>query len=79
MADNVTVKGLERTATGDDECEETVLASPRVQATVDGATWAGTPEVLLERGRCPAIAIECLFDQGIEAALAATAVRQPER
>ena len=36
----------------------------------------GTAEVLLERGP-RAIAVECLFDRGVEADLAAAMVREP--
>ena len=59
--------------------EETVLPSPRVQATVDGAAWKGTSEVLLEQGPRLAVSLECLFDQGIEAGAAAVAVSEPGR
>ena len=78
MADHEAMEGMEPTARSEDR-EETVLASPSVQATVDGATWTGTAEVLLERGPRPAIALECLFVQGIEPGLAAVTVQEPGR
>ena len=69
---------MERTA-GSEDREETVLASPSVQATVNGVTWTGTAGVLLDRGPRPAVSLKCLFDQGIEPDQAAVGVREPER
>ncbi len=78
MADHGAMETMERTAKSEDR-EETVLASPTVQATVDGATWTGTAEVLLDRGPRPAVSLECLFDQGIEPGPAAVTAREPGR
>ena len=76
--DHGTMGTMEQTS-GSGDREETVLASPSVQATVDGATWTGTAEVLLDRGPRPFVSLECLFDQGIEPHRAADTVREPER
>ena len=78
MTDDGTRRGLEATA-GDQGREETVLASPGVQATVEGATWTGTSEVLLERGPRPGVSLECLFDRGVEPEAAALVVSDPRR
>lgn len=78
MSDNGTMQGMEPTASDRDR-EETVLASPSVQARVDGETWTGTAEVLLERDPGGAIALECLFVRGVEAGPAAAMAREPGR
>ena len=64
---------------GSEEREERVLASPSVQATVDGSTWTGTAEALLEPGPRPTVSLACLFDQGIEPDRAAATVQEPGR
>ena len=45
--------------------DEAILATPAVSATVDGANWKGSGEVLLARCPRPAIQIRCLFDSGV--------------
>ena len=45
--------------------DEAILATPVVSATVDGANWKGSGEVLLARFPQPAIQIRCLFDSGV--------------
>ena len=45
--------------------DEAILATPAVSATVDGANWKGSGEVLLARCPRPAIQIQCLFDSGV--------------
>ena len=77
MGDQGTTQGMD--LSGDDQDrEEKLLASPRVQATVDGRSLTGTAEVLVERNP-RAVALECLFDRGIEADLAVVMVREPGR
>ena len=76
--DRGTMATMEQTA-GFEDRDETVLASPGVQAAVDGATWTGTAEVVLECGPGPTVSLECLFDEGIEPDHGAVTVREPGR
>lgn len=61
MADD----GIEPTLRFEEHRDEAVLAAPPVSATVDGANWQGSGEVLLARRPRPAIVIPCLFDSGV--------------
>ena len=76
MAEQGATAGMDPNERPDDR-EETVLATPSVQATVDGATWTGTAEVLLKAG--PAVDLECLFDRGVEPDRATAVVQEPGR
>ena len=76
MAEHGATAGMDPNERLDDR-EETVLATASVQATVDGATWTGTAEVLLKAG--PAVDLECLFDRGVEPDRATAVVQEPGR
>ena len=76
MPEHGAMEGLEPDEKFNDR-EETVLASPSVEAKVDGATWTGTAEVLLKCG--PAVDLECLFDRGVDPDRAAAVVQEPGR
>ena len=56
---------IEPTVSFEVQRDEAVLATPAVSATVDGASWQGSGEVLLVRHPRPAIQIPCLFDSGV--------------
>ena len=70
--------GVGRSAWSEDR-EEMVLASPSVQATIEGETWTGTAEVLFEPGPRPSVAVECLLQEGVRRGPATAVVRDPER
>ena len=56
---------IEPTVGFEEQRDEAVLATPAVSATVDGAKWKGSGEVLLARCPRPTIRISCLFDSGV--------------
>lgn len=64
-SDAVADDRIEPTLGFEEQRDEAILATPTVSATVDGASWKGSGEVLLALCPRPAIEIPSLFDSGV--------------